>query len=84
MLIFQDEENLRRERESKMDDDQLRRYKETEENLKSKSLKVFVEKYKSDTAIRTSMSPYRVQDWMTNVPLYGVLTIGATQPTIEI
>jgi predicted AAA+ superfamily ATPase len=47
-----------------------------EENLKSKSLKVFVEKYKSETAIRTSMSPYRVQDWMTNIPLYGVLTIG--------
>ena len=55
-----------------------------EENLKSKSLKVFVEKYKSETAIRTSMSPYRVQNWLTNIPLYGVLTIGATQPTIEI
>jgi uncharacterized protein len=47
-----------------------------EENLKSKSLKVFVEKYKPVTAIRASMSPFRVQDWMTNVPLYGVSTIG--------
>lgn len=47
-----------------------------EENLKSKSLKVFVEKYKPVTAIRASMSPFRVQDWMTNVPLYGVPTIG--------
>jgi uncharacterized protein len=47
-----------------------------EENLKSKSLKVFVEKYMPVTAIRTSMSPFRVQDWMTNVPLYGVSTIG--------
>jgi hypothetical protein len=47
-----------------------------EENLKSKSLKVFVEKYMPVTAIRASMSPFRVQDWMTNVPLYGVSTIG--------
>jgi hypothetical protein len=27
------------------------------------------------TAIRASMSPIRVQDWMTNVPLYGVSTV---------
>ena len=47
-----------------------------EENLKSKSLKVFTEKYKPNTAIRTSMSPFRVQDWMTNLPLYGISTIG--------
>ncbi len=43
-----------------------------EENLKSKSLKVFVEKYKPNTAIRTSMNRFREQDWLTNVPLYGV------------
>jgi uncharacterized protein len=43
-----------------------------EENLKSKSLKVFVEKYQPNTAIRTSMSHFREQDWLTNVPLYGV------------
>ena len=48
-----------------------------EENLKSKSLKVFVEKYKPVTAIRGSMSPFRAQDWMTNVPLYGVSTLGS-------
>jgi len=48
-----------------------------EENLKSKSLKVFVEKYKPGKVIRSSMSPFREQDWMTNVPLYGVSTIGA-------
>ncbi len=50
-----------------------------EENLKSKSLKVFVEKYKPSMAIRSSMIHFRVQDWMTNVPLYGVLTIGSQQ-----
>ena len=43
-----------------------------EENLKSKSLKIFVEKYKPSKAIRTSMNGYREQDWLTNVPLYAI------------
>jgi uncharacterized protein len=43
-----------------------------EENLKAKSLKVFVEKFKPNTAIRTSMSRFREQDWLTNIPLYGI------------
>jgi predicted AAA+ superfamily ATPase len=43
-----------------------------EENLRSKSLKIFVEKYGSAMAIRTSMSYFRTQDWMTNIPLYGI------------
>ena len=43
-----------------------------EENLKAKSLKVFVEKYKPKTAVRTSMSTYRLDDWLTNIPLYGI------------
>ena len=43
-----------------------------EENLKAKSLKVFVEKYKPPKAIRTSMSKYRVEDWLVNVPLYAI------------
>jgi hypothetical protein len=47
-----------------------------EENLKSKSLKVFVENFKPKTAVRTSMSPFREQDWMVNVPLYAAMTLG--------
>jgi len=43
-----------------------------EENLKAKSLKVFVEKYQTGKAIRTSMSPYREEDWLINVPLYAL------------
>jgi uncharacterized protein len=43
-----------------------------EENLKSKSLKFFVEKYKISNALRCSMSPYRKEDWLTNFPLYAV------------
>lgn len=46
-----------------------------EENLKAKSLKVFVEKYKVSKAIRTSMSPFREQDWLINVPLYAISTL---------
>jgi predicted AAA+ superfamily ATPase len=40
------------------------------ENLQAKSLKTFCEKYKPQTAIRTSLSDFRQESWMTNVPLY--------------
>lgn len=43
-----------------------------EENLKSKSLSAFVARYPSLHAVRLSMSDYREQGWMTNVPLYAV------------
>jgi predicted AAA+ superfamily ATPase len=46
-----------------------------EENLKSKKLKVFHNKYNETKAVRFSMSPYREQDWMLNIPLYGVSTL---------
>ncbi len=43
-----------------------------EENLKAKSLKVFCDKYKPATAIRTSMSDFREEGWLTNLPLYAI------------
>ncbi|MBQ7024960.1 MAG: DUF4143 domain-containing protein, partial [Peptococcaceae bacterium] len=43
-----------------------------EENLNAKSLRAFCQKYQPDIALRTSMSDYREQDWMTNVPLYAL------------
>ncbi|MEA5429249.1 ATP-binding protein [Arcicella lustrica] len=43
-----------------------------EENLKSKSLKVFVDKFQTQQNIRFSMNNHRVQDWMINTPLYAV------------
>lgn len=46
-----------------------------EENLKAKSLKQFVADNQSKTAYRLSMSNYRQESWMTNVPLYQVETI---------
>lgn len=46
-----------------------------EENLKAKSLRQFVEDNKSEMAYRVSMSPYRKEEWLTNIPLYCVQTI---------
>ena len=43
-----------------------------EENLQAKSLKTFCQKYSPKTAIRTSMSDYRKEDWLTNLPLYAI------------
>ena len=42
-----------------------------EENLRAKSLAAFVTKYPGLHALRFSMSDYREQDWMTNIPLYA-------------
>ncbi len=41
-----------------------------EENLKAKSLRRFVLDNKTNTAYRTSMSNFREEEWMTNLPLY--------------
>lgn len=41
-----------------------------EENLRAKSLRAYCKKYSPSEAIRTSMSDYRTEEWMTNVPLY--------------
>lgn len=46
-----------------------------EENLKARSMRQFVADNKSETAYRVSMSPYRQESWMTNVPLYAVETL---------
>ena len=43
-----------------------------EENLRSKSFKLFCEKYSPQTAIRTSMRPYKKELRMTNLPLYAI------------
>lgn len=46
-----------------------------EENLKARSLRQFVEDNKSEVAYRLSLSPYRKESWLTNIPLYCVQTI---------
>ena len=42
------------------------------ESLKARSFKLFCEKYKPIKAVRTSLSDYREESWMTNVPLYAM------------
>jgi predicted AAA+ superfamily ATPase len=46
------------------------------ENLKAKSFKLFCEKYHPEKAIRASLSDYKEEAWMVNVPLYGIGTAG--------
>jgi hypothetical protein len=43
-----------------------------EENLQAKSLKAYCEKYHPGVAIRTSMSDFREESWLVNLPLYAI------------
>ena len=43
-----------------------------EENLHAKSLRVFREKFNPAISFRLSMSDYRKQDWLINIPLYAL------------
>ena len=42
------------------------------ENLQAKSLKIFIEKYKTTKNVRTSMSNYRKEEKLINIPLYSI------------
>ena len=43
-----------------------------EETLKAKSLKTFSEKFKPAISVRCSMSDFRKEDWLVNLPLYAI------------
>ncbi len=43
-----------------------------EENLQAKSLRTFKQKNSEVKAVRFSLSGYREQDWLVNVPLYAI------------
>lgn len=43
-----------------------------EENLRARSLRQFINNNPTLKGVRLSMSDYREQDWMTNVPLYAI------------
>jgi predicted AAA+ superfamily ATPase len=45
------------------------------ENLQAKSLKTFALKHPEIHCYKTSLSDYREESWMTNVPLYGVCNL---------
>ena len=44
------------------------------ENLKAKSLKTYHQKFNPEISIRTSLSDYRKEDWLVNLPLYACWT----------
>ena len=45
------------------------------ENLQAKSLKMYHQKNQNPISIRTSLSDFRQDDWLTNIPLYDVCRI---------
>jgi len=45
-----------------------------EENLQSKSMKVYRDKYNPHICLRTSMKDYRRESWLINIPLYAIGT----------
>lgn len=48
------------------------------ENLQAKSLRVFHEQHPEIRCFRTSLSNYREEEWMTNIPLYALRKILST------
>jgi predicted AAA+ superfamily ATPase len=44
-------------------------------NLQAKSFMNYCEKYKPAKAIRTSLTDYKEESWMTNLPLYAINTL---------
>ena len=46
-----------------------------EEYLQAKSLKQFYKEHPESRPVRTSMSDYRKQGWLTNIPLYAACRI---------
>lgn len=46
-----------------------------EANVRGRSFKLFCDKYQPKLAVRTSMLQYQKENWMTNVPLYGIETL---------
>ena len=46
-------------------------------NLRAKSLKTYQEKFSPEVSIRTSMSDYKKEEWLVNLPLYAIDQIKA-------
>jgi predicted AAA+ superfamily ATPase len=47
-----------------------------ETNLQAKSLKVYREKFKPELSIRAAMAEYKKEDWLLNLPLWSIETLG--------
>lgn len=48
-----------------------------EVNLRAKSLKAFSEKFAPKISVRTSMSHYKKEEWLLNLPLYAIENLAA-------
>lgn len=46
-----------------------------ETNVKAKSFRLFCEKFHPQQAYRSSLLPFHPEEWMTNLPLYGVANV---------
>lgn len=53
-----------------------------EVNLKAKSLRMYVEKFSPRIAIRTSMTDYKSDDWLVNLPLYTIENLTKVVETV--
>ena len=53
------------------------------ENRQAKSLKTFVQKYGTKVNLRTSMSDFRKDDWVLNVPLYLIGNIEKVKKLLQ-
>ena len=53
-----------------------------EVNLKAKSLRMYVEKFSPRIAIRTSMTDYKSEDWLVNLPLYAIENLTKVVETV--
>lgn len=47
-----------------------------EANLRAKSLKTYRERFCPELSVRTSMADYKKEDWLMNLPLYAIETVG--------
>lgn len=54
-----------------------------EVNLKAKSLKAYRDRFSPPLSVRTSMAPYKREEWLVNLPLYAISTIGKLQPCAD-
>lgn len=48
-----------------------------ETNLRAKSLKAYRERFSPEVSVRTSMSEYKKEEWLINLPLYAIDQIGS-------
>ncbi len=54
-----------------------------EVNLKAKSLRTYKEKFEPEISVRTSMSDYKNEDWLVNLPLYAVEEISDSYSAVS-